>query len=773
NCDGNYTIERTWYAEDNCGNVSSGDVQTITVVDTTEPTVTLPADARVDCSGDTTPSGTGMASATDDCSGVLEVTFSDNVIPGNCDGNYTIERTWYAEDNCGNTSSGDVQTITVVDSTAPSVTPPADAQVDCSGDTSPSSTGTAQATDDCSGVLEVTFSDSTVPGDCVGSYTILRTWYAEDNCGNTSSGNVQTITVVDSTAPTVTPPADVQADCTADLTPTGTGQASATDDCSGVLEVTFSDSIVPGDCEGNYTILRTWYAEDNCGNISSGDLQTITVVDNTDPVITGQVPADTTVQCIEDVPPAVPLAAYDSCDSSVTEATPSDSDPVGDPCLLTITRTWTVADCSGNTSSVSQVITVQDTTPPSVSAPQNVVFYICDAENPCPTIDELPDPTPEELEAAFALDNCDGELTVLYEDGGRIGLLDCEEQPLEPSCPVAYERVWYAIDECGNRGEAVQQFICISSNEITDSSLCLFDRYPECDEPGQQFRVIFTPDTMNQPWHMISSTNPGQFFYNVFYLGSPGDIVSLEVCLPFPFTTKGANPIHIYDTVSLEQCGYGVAFIPSGEFYANRSQIVLQDYLPDTPLPPNVQYQFPDACFAEIQFTVPDTGFAYLNIHLEYGVVHMGDFDQDVRQNAVDPRSKLIYLFNNNPHYFSFTGGWINQAGDQSGDDLGGSSVAYNVNDFQVSAGVTGVVTDSGGSPVAGATLTMTAGNRRRSPVNFTVMTDSNGEYFIPYVHQGTPTAYDLYMDYAGEQQWRKVFLKNNGLAVEDFTVGD
>ena len=49
-----------------------------------------------------------------------------------------------------------------------------------------------------------------------------------------------------------------------------------------------------GGCEDEYTLTRTWTAEDNCGNTSSCS-QVITVEDNTAPVIT--CPVDETVEC--------------------------------------------------------------------------------------------------------------------------------------------------------------------------------------------------------------------------------------------------------------------------------------------------------------------------------------------------------------------------------------------------------------------------------------------------------------------------------------------
>jgi hypothetical protein len=187
--------------------------------------------------------------------------------PGTGAGCYSIARTWTAEDNCGNQSTC-VQTITVKDDTAPTITCPANVTVDCKASTAPAATGTATATDDCSGIKSITSSDTTTSGSCAGNYVIHRTWTAEDNCGNKSECT-QDITVTDTHGPTISCPANVTVDCKASILPAATGTATASDDCSGIKSITSSDVATPGTGAGCYSIARTWTAEDNCGNQST------------------------------------------------------------------------------------------------------------------------------------------------------------------------------------------------------------------------------------------------------------------------------------------------------------------------------------------------------------------------------------------------------------------------------------------------------------------------------------------------------------------------
>ena len=60
----------------------------------------------------------------------------------------------------------------------------------------------AAAIDNCNTVV-VTVDDVTTPGACAGDYVITRTFTATDACGNETNAT-QTITIVDTTAPTFT-----------------------------------------------------------------------------------------------------------------------------------------------------------------------------------------------------------------------------------------------------------------------------------------------------------------------------------------------------------------------------------------------------------------------------------------------------------------------------------------------------------------------------------------------------------------------------------------
>ena len=370
-CGNTEIITRTWTARDECGNTIS-DIQTITVEDTTDPILTVPADAFVECTNSTDPSATGNATATDTC-GTASISFTDSST-ATCGNTEIITRTWTATDDCGNSIS-DTQTITIQDNTNPVLTVPVDAIVECTDSTDPTATGNATATDTC-GTASISFTDSST-ANCGNTEIITRTWTATDDCGNSIS-DTQTITIQDNTNPILTVPADAIVECTNSTDPSATGNAIATDTC-GTASITFTDSS-SATCGNTEIITRTWTATDDCGN-SISDIQTITIQDNTNPILT--VPADAIVECTDSTDPSATgnATATDSCGTASISFTDSSVANCGN--TETITRTWTATDECGNSISDTQTITVQDNIAPSLTACniENTVLECSDTEN--------------------------------------------------------------------------------------------------------------------------------------------------------------------------------------------------------------------------------------------------------------------------------------------------------------------------------------------------------------------------------------------------------
>ncbi|MEK7411841.1 MAG: Ig-like domain-containing protein, partial [Planctomycetota bacterium] len=79
------------------------------------------------------------------------------------------------------------------------------------------------------------------------------------------------------------------------------------------------------------------------------------------------VPADLVVECDEEIPLPPQIVAYDACPGIfITFDETSDEASAGICSSYTITRTWEAEDLCGNSTLGSQVITVQDSTPPAI-----------------------------------------------------------------------------------------------------------------------------------------------------------------------------------------------------------------------------------------------------------------------------------------------------------------------------------------------------------------------------------------------------------------------
>jgi hypothetical protein len=151
------------------------------------------------------------------------------------------------------------------------------------------------------------------------------------------------IVLTDDVAPVFTSvPADYSSECDVDLV---LDDATATDNCSGAT-ITYSESTTSGDCDQEYTLVRTWTATDNCGNASSAS-QTISVVDTTAPQITntcGLNNGEVVEVCCEDlsgsvtIPAACELTFTDNCDADASHTLTETC--VGPNCPTETVESW-------------------------------------------------------------------------------------------------------------------------------------------------------------------------------------------------------------------------------------------------------------------------------------------------------------------------------------------------------------------------------------------------------------------------------------------------
>ncbi len=347
---GNFPIGTTTItctAADNTGNQAGASFDII-VTDATPPTLSVPADITTEA---TSPAGAVVnfsATATDNIDSnpsVVCAPASGNTFPLG-----TTQVTCTATDAAGNSSSGSFN-VTVQDTISPVLTVPADITTEATGYTGAVVNFSATATDIADSSPTVTCnpaSGSTFP---LGTTTVNCS--ATDDAGNTSGGSFD-VTVVDTTSPVLTVPADITAEATGPSGAAVSFNATATDIADD------SPTVICDPASGSTFPLGTTLVEcsvtDASGNSASGSFNVI-VEDTTIPSIT--VPAEMTVNATSPNGAAVnfSIVAFDLADTNPDIACqPASGSVFG---IGQTTVTCTVMDDSGNVATDSFQVTVK------------------------------------------------------------------------------------------------------------------------------------------------------------------------------------------------------------------------------------------------------------------------------------------------------------------------------------------------------------------------------------------------------------------------------
>jgi len=310
--------------------------------------------------------------------------------------------TWTATDDLNGNVASCTQSVTVhagsgADTTPPVLTVPANVSVTTASCSAllDDELGTASATDEGACNSSVTVVRSGVPaGNIFPTGTTVITYTAQDAAGNTTTGT-QLVTVTESPAipPTITAPANVTVFTGAGATSCGTvvsdatlGNATASDNCAGVTVM--RTGVPAGNVFPVGSTSVTYTATDRSGNTATA-IQTVTVVDNTPPVVTapaavtlftgtGATSCSVTVSNLDTT--LGTGSATDNCPGvgavSRSGVPAGNIFPVGQT-----TVTYSATDAHGNTASAQQVVTVIDNTKPVFTfVPANITL-----EPSCPS----------------------------------------------------------------------------------------------------------------------------------------------------------------------------------------------------------------------------------------------------------------------------------------------------------------------------------------------------------------------------------------------------
>ncbi len=586
------SIKRTYLIDDFAGNTGT-EIQNIAIIDETDPEFTFcPASFSIVALDPDTcvvfvdiPTPEYM----DNCNGTLILThnYPFGIDTDNADGDYPVGMTtvsYYLEDENGLMDTCTF-TITVTDGVDPVIMCPSDTIVLCNFSAYSLAINLAEfeqiggsAMDNC----EIESIEASI--DTISNTNYNVTYTVQDTAGNTNTCT-HNVMVIDTIAPMFDCGnaqnflVDIQVNAPSDACEIliNITIPIASDDCDSDLEIT--NSLTGSDNPSGLftgTTEITWYVEDDFGNRDSCTYNII-VTDATSPAVTN--PPDSTVMCVE---------MAEMVDSFFTIADViSAGGSISDNCGVeffniisevevgedTIIRTYAVIDSSNNSSTITQTIIIDDTTPPTFDAPVDVTIdcgIALDSLEILGTVD-----------SSLFMDNC-GEIDTLIYTDSTFSTGGCLAND-------SIRRIWILSDDSGNESRDTQYIIRIdSTGPVFDMALSpLADISCSDNLPATQVLTatddcsgaIVTIDT-------IPPTNPPNFcmYYEIKYRytatdncgNTTQDSVSFmrlaDVTAPVLMNNDSMNQIL---NTALDTCGVLVANVPTPIFEDDCSDTII------------------------------------------------------------------------------------------------------------------------------------------------------------------------------------------------------
>jgi hypothetical protein len=399
-----------WIVTDQYGTTKSCN-QTITVTSADQPTISCPSNKSFTASNGCSYTATSAEIGTPTTTGPnVTVTSerSDGLALSDPFPRGVTFIEWTATNDIGSASC--TQSITVIGNATnpPTLNVPPNVTVStdsCGQVVGESELGTATATDDCG---NVNVSRTGVPsGNFFPTGTTIVTYSATNSAGTTTGTQTVRVNEDPNQPPTISAPANLTVNTGAGATSCGTfvgdatlGTATANDNCPGFV-VTRS-GVPAGNNFPVGTTTITYTVTDRVGNTAQAT-QTVTVVDNTPPVVTPPAPvtlytgpgATSCSVTVSNLDGTLGTgSATDNCPGvgavSRSGVPAGNVFPVG-----TTTLTYSATDAHSNTGTATQVVTVIDNTVPVISCPANITV-----DPTCPTGAVVTYSTPT------ATDNC-------------------------------------------------------------------------------------------------------------------------------------------------------------------------------------------------------------------------------------------------------------------------------------------------------------------------------------------------------------------------------
>ena len=435
----------------------------------------------------------------------------------------TITRTFTATDSC-NTTVNATQEFIIEDTTPPVASPLAPILIVCEGDPIPPADISliTDASDNCSTVT-ITNEVADVSDNQQSPETITRTYTLRDACNNETIVTQDIIIQYVCTEPIVNfnYTTNCLIDYYAEFNSTvigGIGPYTYLWDFGDGMTSTLENPIYTFSGPGPFNVTLT--VTDNTSNVESTIVQVLTFeADNTILIITP--PLNTTIEGCDTV--AISPFVFSTTPVSITEAdlilmggsveyytdtlTMSYVDSSSGTCPLTVTRTFAATDTCNTTTSATQEIIIEDTTPPTAS-PLASIAIPCEGD---------PIPPADISIITDATDNCLGAITITNE------IADVSDNQ---QFPETITRTYTLRDTCNNETIITQEIIIeqacpdpliVNYNFETNCTTDFYAEFTSTVTGGIGPYTYFwdfgdgTTSTLENPTHTFPGTGP----YNI------------------------------------------------------------------------------------------------------------------------------------------------------------------------------------------------------------------------------------------------------------------
>jgi hypothetical protein len=345
---------------DSSGNAADTVSRTVIVADTTAPVITLTGAVTVNVEQGASYTDAG-ATASDDLDGNVTagIAVSGDTVDPNTAGTYIIR--YDVTDAAGNNATQVIRTVTVADTTAPSISLTGTSTINHEQGTAFTDLG-ATATDSVDGTVSVTVGGDTVDPNIAGTYVI--TYDATDIAGNNAAQLTRTVVVADTTAPAITlnGASTVNVEQGSSYSELG---ASASDIVDGAVAVTIGGDTVNPAASGTYIV--TYDAIDAAGNTAQ-DTRTVIVADTTPPTLTLLGAATVNLEQQVDTYSDAGATASDNIDGDISINISVSGDIVDPNTAGTYIIQYDVSDAAGNSAApITRTVIVADTTAPVIT----------------------------------------------------------------------------------------------------------------------------------------------------------------------------------------------------------------------------------------------------------------------------------------------------------------------------------------------------------------------------------------------------------------------